>query len=153
MRAYNVCMSIEFIMQLLLQYKYLILVPIAALTGPPTSLVAGVLIRFEFMAFIPTYACLMLGELLGDAAWYWIGYRWGESFVLRFGKYVGLDESSITIAKGLFHRYNQRILLGSKLTTGFGFAIPILFTAGMSRVSFKDYMFANLTGQFIWTGI
>ena len=89
---------------------------------------------------------------MGVVIWYCIGYLWGESFVSRFGKYVGINESHIATAKDLFKKYDQRILFSSKLTTGFGFAIPILFTAGMTRMSFWVYMRANMLGQFLWSG-
>ena len=39
----------------------------------------------------------------------------------------------------------------SKLTTGFGFAVAILVFAGISKVSFKNYVVLNLVGGFIWT--
>jgi len=36
---------------------------------------------------------------------------------------------------------------------GFGFAIAILFSAGLSRVPFRWYMTVNLFGQFIWSAL
>ena len=145
-------MSPETIFLLIAQYRYPILIPAAFLAGLPVCMVVGVLIRAGILALLPAYACVMLGELIGDVIWYWIGYHWGERFVRRLGKYVGLDDKHIGVAKKLFSRHNQRILLASKLTTGFGFAIPILFTAGMTRMSFRNYMTANLLGQFFWSG-
>ena len=137
---------------LIIQYRYLILVPAALLWGLLVCMLVGVAIRVGTLGLIPAYACVMAGELLGDIFWYRVGYHWGEGFVHRFGKYVGLDQSHVDTAKRLFQKYDQRILLISKLTTGFGFAIPILFTAGMSHMSFWRYMRANLTGQFFWSG-
>jgi len=145
-------MSPAIILSLVLTYRYVILVPIAFIAGFPTGMAVGVAIRLGYLALIPSYACIMLGELIGDVLWYWIGYRWGESFSKRFGKYVGLTPEHIDEAKRLFIHYDQRILFSSKLTTGFGFAIPILFTAGMSRMSFWRYARANLSGQFFWSG-
>jgi membrane protein DedA with SNARE-associated domain len=43
------------------------------------------------------------------------------------------------------------IIFTSKITAGFGFAIAILFTAGVSRVPFRRYMMLNIAGQFLWT--
>src|SRR6201999_548996 len=51
-----------------------------------------------------------------------------------------------------FHKYHLRILVISKLTMGFGLAVPILMTAGMMRVSFKRYCAINIIGSFIWVG-
>lgn len=141
------------VMALVLQFKYPILVPASLLAGLLVDMIAGVAIRLGYLEFWLAYVCLMLGELIGDVAWYWIGYYWGERFARGPGKYIGITESAIASAERLFRKYNQQILFSSKLTTGFGFSIPILFTAGMTRISFYRYMFANISGQFFWTGV
>ena len=145
-------MSPETIISLIAQYRYPILVPTAFLAGLPVCMITGVLIRTGVLSLVPAYACVMSGELIGDVIWYWVGYHWGERFVRGVGKYVGVDGAHIAAAKKLFNRHNQRLLLASKLTTGLGFAIPILFTAGMARMSFRNYMIANVSGQFVWSG-
>lgn len=136
---------------LLAQYKYWLVVPAAFALGPTASLAGGFLLRLGTFSFWPLYLSLMLGELIGDIMWYWIGYRYGDRFAKRFGKYVSLSEENLEAAKNLFQRFHAAILIASKLTTGFGFAVPILFTAGLSRVNFKTYMAINFFGQFAWT--
>ncbi len=80
---------------LLLQYRYVLIVPVAIVGGPPFSILLGFIVRFSTLTFIPTYICLMLGELIGDAGWYWIGYRYGERFIKRFGKYVSITDKHV----------------------------------------------------------
>lgn len=145
-------MGAGIILALILEYRYAILVPVALVAGFPTGMAVGVAIKLGYLEFFLAYACIMLGELIGDVGWYWIGYRWGEAFSKKYGRFVGLSPQHIDEAKRLFAHYDQRILVSSKLTTGFGFAIPILFTAGMTRMSFWRYMRANLGGQFFWSG-
>jgi membrane-associated protein len=141
------------IIGLLTQYRYAIIVPIAIVEGPIISLIAGFVVRFGPLDFIPTYFALMAGDLIGDVLWYWIGRRWGEVFVTRFGRYVSITKDNIDVTKKMFERHHSKILIASKLTTGFGLAPAILFTAGMSRVSFARYMSINIFGQFVWTAI
>lgn len=136
---------------LLLQYRYVLIVPIAVVGGPPFSILLGFIVRFSTLTFIPTYVCIMLGELLGDAGWYWIGYRYGERFIKRFGKYVSITDKHVEVVKKMFEKHHMRILTISKLTTGLGFAPIVLFTAGMSKVSFKKYLEINALWQFIWS--
>lgn len=140
------------LLTLIATYRYVFLVPAALASGLLICMLVGVAIRLGLLAFFPAYLSVMAGELIGDVIWYFIGYYWGESFAKRFGKYVGIDETHIVTAKMLFRKHHQRILFSSKLTTGFGFAIPILFTAGMTRMSFWSFMWANLWGQFLWSG-
>ena len=145
-------MSPATILALILAYRYPILVPVALLAGFPTGLVVGVAIKLGYLTLIPAYACIMLGELIGDIAWYYVGYHFGERFARGWGKYIGITDANVSKAKELFQKHDQSILFSSKLTTGFGLAIPVLFTAGMSRMSFWRYMRANLSGQFFWSG-
>ena len=136
---------------LLLQYRYVLIVPIAVVGGPPFSILLGFIVSFSTLTFIPTYICLMLGELIGDAGWYWIGYRYGERFIKRFGKYVSITDKHVEVVKKMFERHHMRILTISKLTTGLGFAPIVLFTAGMSKVSFRKYLEINALWQCIWS--
>lgn len=141
----------DLIMSLLLEYKYLIMVPATLVFGPPTSLAAGVLLRTGYLDIVPTVLALGAGELFADVLWYWLGRKYGERFVGRFGKYLGITRRSIETAKSLFSRHQDIIIFTSKITAGLGFAIPIFFTAGLSRVPFKRYMMLNIAGQFFWT--
>ncbi len=139
------------LISLLLQYRYVLIVPIAVVGGPPFSILLGFIVRFSTLTFIPTYLCIMLGELVGDVGWYWIGHRFGERFIRRFGKYVSITDKHVDVVKKMFERHHMKILTISKLTTGLGFAPIVLFTAGMSRVSFKKYIEINALWQFIWS--
>lgn len=138
---------------LLATYKYVIMAPAALLFGPIVSLASGFLVRLGVVALLPSCIALAAGELTGDVLWYWLGIRYGERFVGRFGHHFGITEERLTSAKELFHRYHDPIILISKLTAGFGFAPAIFFTAGLSRVHFGRYMALNIAGQIVWTTV
>src|SRR3989344_326506 len=144
-------MSIEFLIQLLLTYKYAIIAPAVFVIGAPVSLVAGVLLRIDVLELIPTCLMLALGELMADVWWYWLGIRYGDSFIKRYGRYVGITHASVTYTKDLFKRHHDIIIFTSKITAGLGFGTVIMFTAGLSRVPFRRYMMLNIAGQFLWT--
>ena len=144
-------MSIEFLIQLLLTYKYAIIAPAVFVIGAPVSLVAGVLLRLDVLELIPTCLMLAVGELAADILWYWLGMRYGESFTGKFGRYVGITHASIEYTKQLFEKHHDIIIFTSKITAGLGFGTVIMFTAGLSRVPFRRYMMLNIAGQFLWT--
>lgn len=144
---------LENIIQLIIYYKYLIIIPAAVVQGPIISFISGFLVRLGLLGFFYTYICLMVGELIGDVAWYWVGRRWGMIFIKKFGKYVSVTEKNIAMVKNMFDKHHAKILIISKLTTGFGFAPVVLFTAGMTKVPFLRYMTLNFFGQFIWTAM
>lgn len=138
-------------MGLILTYKYAIMPGAAFLLGPIVSLSCGFLLRLGIVEWIPTFLALAAGELIGDVLWYYLGHRYGEQFVQRFGRYVGISPSMVLIVKELFNRYHDTILIASKLTAGLGFAVAVLFTAGLSRVPFRRYMMINIGGQIVLT--
>lgn len=144
-------MGPEFLTQLLLSYRYWILPPITFVFGPIVGLMAGVLIRTEVLEFFPTLLALVGGAIVGDISWYWIGYHWGERFAQKLGRYIGITESHVMTAKELFRTYHMRILFLSKITAGFGFAIVILFTAGLSRIPFSRFLTINIAGEILWS--
>ncbi len=137
--------------EILLRYKYAIMVPIAFAEGPIVTLTAGFLARLGYFDILPAFACLAFGDYLGDIMWYGIGYRFGTRFIARWGKYFGITEHSIASVKNLFHRHKNSILLASKVTMGFGFALVTLITAGLVKIPFRRFLLLNAGGQVIWT--
>src|SRR3990167_10093410 len=144
-------MNLDFLIQLLLTYKYAIIAPAVFVIGAPVSLVAGILLRLEVLEIVPTCLMLAVGELTADVLWYWLGIRYGDSFVKRYGRYVGITRTSIAYTKELFEKHHDIIIFTSKITAGLGFGTVIMFTAGLSRVPFRRYMMLNIAGQFLWT--
>lgn len=137
--------------ELITEYSYFIIAPAVFVLGPMVSLLAGVLLRLEVISLVPTVLALAAGELAADILWYWLGYRYGDSFVRRYGRYFGITFSSVAYAKDLFTHYHDLIIFSSKITSGLGFGAVIMFTAGLSRVPFRRYMMLNIVGQFLWT--
>jgi membrane protein DedA with SNARE-associated domain len=94
----------------------------------------------------------MLGDLIGDTFWYCVGFYFGHPFIKRFGRYFSLSESGVASVTRIFHKYQNWILLISKMTMGLGFALVTLVTAGIVKVPFRRYILMNFIGQFFWTG-
>jgi membrane-associated protein len=132
--------------------KYPLFFAGAYIEGTVVMLTGGVLLRLGQVEFWPLYASLILGDVLSDIMWYWIGYFGARRFVLRWGYLVGATPEIVQKMERRFHKYHLRILVISKLTMGFGLAVPILTTAGMLRVSFKRYCAINIIGSFVWVG-
>ncbi len=133
-------------------WVYIFIIFFAFAEGPFLSLIFGVLIQLDYFHFLPIYAALMIGDLIGDIVWYYIGFLYGNRFIRRFGKYFSIDEKSVEKVKGIFHTHKHPILFISKITNGFGFALATLMTAGMVELPFSRYLAINVLGQFVWTG-
>lgn len=113
----------------------------------------GVIIKLGYFGFLPVYAALMAGDVLGDTFWYYVGYFYGHKFIIRFGKYFNITELNVEKVKDLFHKHKHPILFISKITNGFGFGLAVLITSGMAKIPFGKYLAVNVLGQFVWTGL
>jgi membrane protein DedA with SNARE-associated domain len=125
----------------------------SCIEGPILAMLGGVLLHLGYLYFIPLYAALIVGDLLGDTLWYIAGRHLGEPFVRKWGGYFSIRDREIQLVKKIFHKYHNRILILSKITMGFGFAIVTLFTAGMIKIPFRKYILLNLAGQFVWSAL
>ncbi len=138
---------------LIIAYKYWLLAPLAFLEGPLIMMMSGFLLRLGILSLAPTFALLMLGDLFGDALWYYIGYFFGHPFIRKFGKFFSVSEDKVEAVKKLFERHHSWIIFVSKVTMGFGLALATLITCGISKIPFRRYIALNFLGQFVWTGI
>ena len=145
----------HWLIQFGMNHQYLVYIPIVAVAiveGPVLSMAFGVLLRLGYFSFLPVYAALMLGDVIGDVGWYYVGYHYGQSAIKRFGARFGVTEEKVEKAKKLFHENKAKILFVSKITNGLGFSVVVLMTAGLVRIPFKKYFAINMAGQVVWSG-
>ena len=142
-----------YLLGLVIHYKYWLIAPLALAEGPLIMMMSGFLYKLGYLSLAPTFALLMLGDLVGDTLWYGIGFFLGDPFIVKFGKYFSIDEEKVHAAKNVFRKHHTWIIFVSKVTMGLGLALATLVTAGITRIPFRRYITLNFLGQFIWTGI
>ena len=133
--------------------KYVFLVVGTIFEGPVVMVASGFLYRLGSFDLLPMYLALVAGDFTADIGWYTVGRFGGRPFILKFGNRFGITDRAILKIQDRFHRYHDKILIISKLTMGFGFALVTLVVAGMLHVPFKKYVVLNLLGGFIWTAM
>jgi len=122
----------EYIVSLLTKYGYFILFPLAAFEGPVISLLAGFLVRLGYLAFLPAYGILILGDLIPDTIYYYIG---------RFGNKRKIMEkygSRINLIEKLWQEHGKKTMFFSKLA--YGLSSPFLITAGLVNMPLKRFI-------------
>lgn len=119
-------------LELLLTYKYVILMPLSIIEGPIIAVVCGFLITLKIMNLFGVYAILVAGDVVGDGVIYYIGYS-GK----RFLKYFRVTDEKLEKAKTYFHENHKKAVIMSKLVHGIGFTG--LIAAGASHVPYKRY--------------
>jgi membrane protein DedA with SNARE-associated domain len=137
----------------LLRYKYALVFPLGIVEGPIITIICGFLLHQGYFHFWPLYLLLVLADLAGDAVWYGVGY-WGFGWALRrYGHFVSLNPGVVEKIQDKFKQHQNKTLLISKMTTGFGFAVFTLMTAGTIRVPLKNFFAINILGGLWWTGL
>lgn len=110
--------------------------PLVVIEGPIVTLISGFLVSVKFMAFVPTYIVIVLGDLTGDLLYYFAGKM----------SFRRLTEK--IISKPIVERYKQKLLKRSKEILFFAklshfIGGPILFLAGKIGVDIKEFIIFN----------
>lgn len=133
--------------------KYILLIIGTIIEGPVVMMVSGFLFGLGQFSLVPMYFALVFGDFIADIGWYCLGRFGTRHTIFKYGHFFGLTPKLLEMMEGRFHKYHQKILIISKLTMGMGFAFVVLIVAGIFKVPFKNYIFLNLAGGFIWTAL
>lgn len=132
------------------QSKYALIFIGCFFEGSTVMMATGLLWRLGTVTFWSAYLTLILADILSDIMWYLIGRFAARSFFTRWGYLFDLTPETIGKVEKKFHHYHTKILVVSKLTMGFGLAVPIQVVAGMLRVPFSRYLTINGLGSLVW---
>ncbi len=132
----------DHIVNLLIQYKYLILFPLAIVEGPILAVIAGFLCTSGFLNPLYVLPVIVLGDIIGDSICYSLG-RWGmPKFFRKIGYRFGLGPRQIERAKKYFDANPGTTISLSKITLGIG--VAGIYLAGNARVPYKKFIRISL---------
>lgn len=137
----------------LIYFKYILIFIGAFVEGPILIIACGFMYHLGFFKLPPLYLALVFGDLLGDVAWYYLGYFFAERFIIKYGKFFGLTLETFEKVKSIFYRHHRKIMMLSKLTMGFGLSIYILMVSGASHVKMKTFLIINTIGEFFFVAM
>jgi len=133
--------------------KYILLFIGTIFEGPIAMMTSGFFFRLGQFSIVPMYFALVSGDFIADLGWYALGRYGTRNTIFKYGHFVGITPEILEKIEDQFRKYHQKILIISKLTMGFGFAVVVLVVAGIFKVPFKNYVILNLIGGFIWTAL
>lgn len=94
-------------------------------------------------------ALAISGTVTGSLANYAIAYYCGRYMLVRYGKYMLMDEAKLSYMEGYFARHGSlSIFLGRFV---FGVRHFISFPAGLARMDLKKFTLYTAAGGGIWT--
>ena len=145
-------MSQEAIAQLILQYRYWILIPLSIIEGPIVAFIAGTLASLKYFNLYLLLLIFFLRDVLMDAFYYLLGYYgWKTRVARRILARMQIREEQLEGVRTLWNAHPARTMFIGKLS--YGIASTFIVIAGMVRmrlVSFFKYSAIVAVAQF-WT--
>lgn len=91
------------------------------------------------------------GAILGDNLGFLIGQQGGYRLLNRYGRYLRVDEGTLSLAHTLFAHHGGKVVF-------FGRFLPMLriwaaFLAGMQRMPWRRFLVFNAAGGVLWAAL
>jgi membrane protein DedA with SNARE-associated domain len=96
-------------------------------------------------------AAASAGAVLGDNIGFWFGREFGYELVLRYGRYIHLDQAKMKLGMYLFFKHGGKVVF-------FGRFVAVLRTfaallAGVNQMDWRRFLAFNLAGGVAWATI
>jgi membrane protein DedA with SNARE-associated domain len=91
------------------------------------------------------------GVIVGSLVNYYIGFKYGRGFIVRYGKYFFLKPSFLDKVEVFFQKHGTFAAFSGRLIPGVRHYIA--FPAGMAKMNMKTFIICTATGGLIWMWI
>src|SRR5579875_3332310 len=91
------------------------------------------------------------GAIFGDNIGFWIGREIGLRLLLRYGRYIRLDESKLKLGQYLFLRHGGKVVFFGRFVAVLRAFAALL--AGISCMDWPRFFAFNMAGGIVWTVI
>ncbi len=108
----------------------------------------GYLISKHVISFQFGFISLLLAVLIGASILYYLSSHYGQIIVLKFGKYLHLNEKRLLTVEGWFKRYGFWVIIFGRHIPGF--RVPITFFAGISGVPYPVFIASTFVSVIFW---
>ena len=114
----------------------------------PLLLMAGTLTATHKLQLAPVLASILLGSLVSDISWYFLGKRYGHAVLRMLCRFSPQRDTCVARTEGYFGRHGAPVLLLSKF-------LPALNTmagaiAGQSGMDFRLFLLYDTGGVLLW---
>lgn len=137
---------------------YFVLMLVAALEATPmfgffvpgqvVAVGAGILAKIGSFRLLDVLLVLSIGAVIGDLIGYYLGNKYGESFILRYGKYFYLKKENFEKTKELIKEHAGKTIFIGRFNSITRAITP--FTAGATCVPFYKFLFFDIIGGISW---
>ena len=89
-----------------------------------------------------------LGSLLGSIIAYFIGGKYGEKVLIKYGKFIHITQENLDFAKKLFNKNKILLMLFGRYIPGV--RVLVSYLGGISRLDFGTFFLYTSIGTFVW---
>ena len=109
---------------------------------------AGYLVSKGAISYALAFALLLLSVVIGASILYYLSAVYGQAIVLKFGKYLHLNEKKLLTVEGKFRKYGVWVIIFGRHIPGF--RIPITIFSGMSEVRYRTFILSTFVSVVFW---
>ncbi|MBP9700408.1 DedA family protein [Candidatus Woesebacteria bacterium] len=117
----------------------------------PSEAIMGLAGFFVFLGKLNLFWAALagaIGNATGSTILYTIGHRGGKPLMLKYGKYVGVQEEEFKKGEEWLRKYGDKAVFAAQL-------LPVVRTyvslpPGVLRMDFKKFIFFTFSGAFVW---
>lgn len=132
-------MSTDFITELILQYRYWILIPLSFIEGPVIAFAAGTLASAGIFNIYILAVLFFVRDVALDIAYYAIGHFGGRTaFAKRMLMKIGVTEDHMEQVRVLWERRPGWTMFIGKLS--YGIASAFIVVAGIVKMPFRLFL-------------
>jgi len=133
------------------KWAYIALAVLVFVEGPLATLLGAAAAASGWLDPYLVFVSAAVGNFAADNFWYFLGYIGKVEWVLRYGRWLGVQRRHVEQVRADILTHAVPMLLLAKLTATF--AIPALVTAGLIRVPWRRTFTAVFVGECLWTGL
>jgi membrane-associated protein len=132
-------MSAQTISHFIIEYRYLILIPLALIEGPIVAFIAGTLASLHYFNIYALAAFFFVRDIGLDSVYYCIGYFGGHApFVKRMLKKIGITEDDLERLRNTWEEHPARTMFIGKLS--YGIAQVFIVVAGTVEMPYLVFL-------------
>lgn len=122
-------MSADTLLSLILEYRYLVIFPLACFEGPIVSLACGFLISTGVLNPFITFPIFILGDVIPDCTYFWLGHRIKSlKFFDTYGHKIRMTPERLKSIEHLWHAHTLKAMMLTKWA--YGISTPLLILSG-----------------------
>ena len=112
---------------------------------------AGLLVQQGKFNFILVVISALFGNLCSSALIWYLGHKFGQRFLLRYGKWIGFEKEDLEKSEQLFQKYGYTAIAVCQLIPGERSLISL--PAGVLKTKLLPFLVATSIGAAIWLSI